>query len=194
MPDDKNNGLKAELNKRLFEAAGEGSADEVGELLEQGAEVDRRDTGGWAALHFATQHDNPKTALVLIRHGAAIDIRENGVGDTPLHHAAMRGKDRVASALLDHGADVNAVNAFNATPLHEAAVGGHAALVKALIARGADVNARDGQGRTPLERAEEQGESAAAEVICEEISLRHGQRVKAVKVLRDRKRKRGDRE
>ena len=113
------------------------------------------------------------------------------MGDTPLHHAAMRGKERVALALLDHGADVNAVNAFNATPLHEAAVGGHAELVKALIARGADVNATDGNGRTPLERAEEQGESAAAEVIREEISLHHGQRVKAVKVLRDRKRKGG---
>ena len=57
------------------------------------------------------------------------------------------------------------------------------------IARGADINAKDGQGRTSLERAEEQGESAAAEVIREEISLRHGQHVKAVKILRDRKRK-----
>lgn len=182
---------KAVLNQRLFEAAGEGHAAVVGELLEQGADLDVRDSGGWAALHFAAQHDSPETALVLIRHGAAIDIREEGVGDMPLHHAAMRGKERVALALLDHGADVNAVNAFNATPLHEAAVGGHAELVKALIARGADVNATDGNGRTPLERAEEQGESAAAEVIREEISLHHGQRVKAVKVLRDRKRKGG---
>jgi ankyrin repeat protein len=187
-------GKKAGLNQRLFEAASEGDAGAVGELLGQGAKVDARDTGGWAALHFAAQHDSPETALVLIRHGAAIDIREDGIGDTPLHHAAMRGKERVALALLDHGADVNAVNAFNATPLHEAAVGGHAELVKALIARGADVNAKDGHGRTPLERAEEQGESEAAQVIREEISLRHGQRVKAVKVLRDRKRKKGAQE
>ena len=184
MPDD-----KAGLNERLFEAAGEGHAALVGELVDQGADIDARDRGGWAALHFAAQHESPETALVLIRHGAAIDIRENGVGDTPLHHAAMRGKDRVALALLDHGADVNAVNAFNATPLHEAAVGGHAELVKALIAHGADVNAKDGQGRTPLERADEQGESEAAEVIRETVSLRHGQHVKAVKVLRDRKKK-----
>jgi len=186
MPDD-----KAGLNQRLFEAAGEGQAAVVGELAEQGADLDARDTGGWAALHFAAQHDNPETALLLIRHGAAIDIRENGVGDTPLHHAAMRGKEQVAVVLLDHGADVNALNAFGATPLHEAAVGGHAELVRMLIARGADVNAKDGQGRTALERAEEQGERAAAEVIREEISLRHGQRVKAMKVLRDRKRKDG---
>ncbi|MDT8287813.1 MAG: ankyrin repeat domain-containing protein, partial [Elusimicrobiales bacterium] len=165
-----------------------------GELLGQGAKVDARDTGGWAALHFAAQHDSPETALVLIRHGAAIDIRETGIGDTPLHHAAMRGKERVASALLDHGADMNATNAFSTTPLHEAAVGGHAELVKMLIARGADVNAKDGHGRTPLERAEEQGESEAAEVIREAISLRHAQRVKGVKVLRDRKRKKGAQE
>jgi len=189
MPDD-----TGRLNQRLFEAAGEGHDAVVGEPLEQGAETDARDTGGWAALHFAAQHDSPETALVLIRHGAAIDIRETGIGDTPLHHAAMRGKERVALALLDHGADVNAVNAFSATPLHEAAVGGHAELVRVLIARGADVAAKDGHGRTPLDRAEEQGESEAAQVIREEISLRHGQRVKAVKVLRDRKRKEGAQE
>lgn len=182
MPDDKDS-----LNQRLFEAAGEGQAAVVSELIEQGADIDARDTGGWAALHFAAQHDSPETALMLIRHGAAIDIREDGVGDTPLHHAAMRGKDRVALALLDHGADVNAVNAFSATPLHEAAVGGHAKLVRALIARGADLDAGDGSGRTPLETAEEQGENAAAEVIREEISLRHAERVKALKVLRERK-------
>jgi len=184
MPDE-----KAGLNERLFEAAGEGHAALVGELVSQGADIDAPDRGGWAALHFAAQHDSPETALVLIRHGAAIDIRENGVGDTPLHHAAMRGKERVALALLEHGADVNAVNAFNATPLHEAAVGGHAGLVKALIARGADVNAKDGQGRTPLERGEEQGESEAAEVIREAISLQNARRTIAIKVLRDRKRK-----
>lgn len=185
---------KTRLNQRLFEAAGEGDATAVGELLEKGADLDARDSGGWAALHFAAQHDGPETALVLIRHGAAIDIREEGVGDTPLHHAAMRGKERVAMALLDHGADVNALNAFSATPLHEAAVGGHAELVRALIARGADVNAKDGNGRTAQERGEEQGESEAVQVIREEISLRHGQRVKAVKVLRDRKRQGGNRE
>ncbi|MAM93283.1 ankyrin repeat domain-containing protein [Parvibaculum sp.] len=183
MPDD-----KAGLNHGLFEAAGESDAETVGNLLEQGAEVDARDSGGWAALHFAAQHDNPGTAFVLIRYGAAIDIREEGVGDTPLHHAAMRGKQAVAQALIDHGADVNAVNAFSATPLYEAAVGGHVDLVKTLIARGADVDVKDGQGRTPLERVGEQEKSEAAEVIREEISTRHAERTKRLKVLRDHKR------
>jgi len=191
MPDEKDCEGKAGLNQRLFEAAAEGAADVVSELLKQGAKVNAMDNGGWAALHFAATNDAPETTLVLIRHGAEVDIREDGIGDTPLHHAAMRVKERVALALLDHGADVNAVNAFNATPLHEAAVGGHAELVKALMAHGADVNAKDGEERTPLERAEEQGENAAAEVIREAISLRHGQHMKAVKVLRERKRKSG---
>lgn len=182
---------KTGLNQRLFEAAAEGAAGVVSELLKQGAEVNAMDNGGWAALHFAATNDAPDTAVVLIQNGAEVDTREDGIGDTPLHHAAMRGKERVALALLDHGADVNAVNVFEMTPLHEAAVGGHAELVKALIARGADVNVKDGQGRTPLERAEEQEESEAAQVIREAISLRHGQHVKAVKVLRERKKKEG---
>lgn len=44
MPDD-----KAGLNQRLFEAAREGNAAGIGELIEQGADLDARDSGGWAA-------------------------------------------------------------------------------------------------------------------------------------------------
>jgi|TARA_R110002124_G_scaffold123721_2_gene282577 hypothetical protein len=46
MPDD-----KAGLNQHPCEAG------VVGELLEQAADLDARDSGGWATLHFAAQHE-----------------------------------------------------------------------------------------------------------------------------------------
>lgn len=104
-----------------------------------------------------------------------------------LFEAASEGAADVVGELLGQGADVNAVNAYGSTPLHLAASGGSAELIAALVAAGADVNAKDRKDRTPLERAEEQGGEAAAQAIREAVSLRHAQRVKAMKVLRGRK-------
>ena len=49
---------------------------------------------------------------------------------------------RFVSVLLEHGADVNALNQFQQTPLHCAARNGHAAVVAALLAKGADGSVR----------------------------------------------------
>lgn len=72
-------------------------------------------------------------------------------GSTPLHHAAVYGDAALVKALLDKGADVNAVNLDGITPLiwgiHDDAI---AAL---LIDRGADVNAASDSGVTPLQAA-----------------------------------------
>jgi hypothetical protein len=55
--------------------------------------------------------------------------------------------------LLDHGADIQAVDEHTASALHRAALFGHADVVKMLIDRGAGVNARMSGGPTPLKWA-----------------------------------------
>jgi len=77
---------------------------------------------------------------------------KNKTGGTPLHEAAMQGRLDVARILLDRGAQVNAVSAYN-TPLHLAARAGHQDLVALLVARGADVQAREHRGLSPLDEA-----------------------------------------
>lgn len=80
-----------------------------------------------------------------------------GPGNTALHAAASQGKTETARVLIDHGADLNAMNGWGETPLHCAVTQGHLAMMTFLLERGADINARK-QGcdcGTPLWRATE---------------------------------------
>jgi cytohesin len=85
-------------------------------------------------------------------------------GDFPLIHAARNGWLRVATYLLDHGAEVNgSQNGFAA--LHAAADAGNRAMVDLLLNRGADVNAVAGNSGTPLCLAAKNGFQAVIEVL-----------------------------
>jgi ankyrin repeat protein len=81
-----------------------------------------------------------------------------------LGQAANRGALRVATFLLDQGADVNA-KYNDAPPLIMAAMSAQRAMVELLLSRGADVNSRDGSGKTALFTAAEGGYLAVVEVL-----------------------------
>ena len=66
---------------------------------------------------------------------------------------AGEGSDKVASLLLDAGADINAQKNNGTTILHDAAENGFLELASLLIDRGANVEAKDNDGRTPLHGA-----------------------------------------
>jgi uncharacterized protein len=80
-------------------------------------------------------------------------------GFTALHLAAFFGREAVAAALLEDGADVSAVarNPIRVQPLHSAAAGGHTAVARLLLERGADPNARQEGGFVPLHAAAQAG-------------------------------------
>lgn len=75
-------------------------------------------------------------------------------GSTSLHEAARHGHANAVRLLLDHGADVLAVDAAQRTALHAVGAGGHGLCVKALLDAGADPESKDGNGATPLSLAE----------------------------------------
>ena len=56
--------------------------------------------------------------------------------------------------LLEHGADVNAVNEADFTALHGAAFSGNKELLRYLVEEGASIDAQDFRGRTPYRIAE----------------------------------------
>ncbi|KAH9150819.1 hypothetical protein LEN26_004002 [Aphanomyces euteiches] len=68
-------------------------------------------------------------------------------GNTPLHHACVCGHDTITRHLLEHGADVDAVNNFGCTPLHKAALGGHMACVELLVENCANVLRKNQRGQ-----------------------------------------------
>ena len=91
----------------LMRAAIEGNTEQVRELLNEGADINRRDDNGRTALMFAVINAYHETMKVLLEHGADVNARSN-VGGTALMAAALAGDLKTAQALLDRGADVHA--------------------------------------------------------------------------------------
>jgi ankyrin repeat protein len=88
-------------------------------------------------------------------------------GFTALHYPAFFGGADVAQALLEAGADVEAVsrNEMGSRPLHSAAAGRHLDVSRLLIERGADVNAIQHGGFVPLHQAAQHGDGELAELL-----------------------------
>jgi ankyrin repeat protein len=87
--------------------------------------------------------------IALINRGA--DVNQPDLFGTPLHRAASNGHLAIMAALIDAGADLEAIGEpAMAHPLHAAALTNQAEAEALLIGRGASVDARDAGGRTPL--------------------------------------------
>jgi ankyrin repeat protein len=74
-------------------------------------------------------------------------------GRTPLHYAAVEGRDSDVARLLAKGANPNAQDDDGWTPLHCAAQSISAKAAQALLAAGANTELKDSYGNTPLWRA-----------------------------------------
>ncbi len=108
-------------------------------------------------LHWAVINGHRAAAFFLLNRGAPVKVRDKA-GFTVLHYAAYAGLPEVASALIDRGADVNAVSGWlGVTPLHLAALKNRIMVAAVLLARGARVNIRDKRGRTARQYALRRG-------------------------------------
>lgn len=104
-------------------------------LVELGAEVDE--------FVAAATGRMPELARALHRPGAVSAYSFDGW--TPLHLASFFGQRHAVRALLDAGANVNAVsrNSLENTPLHAAVAGRHTDVALLLLQHGADPTFRD---------------------------------------------------
>jgi len=128
-------------------------------LARDSAAARLRDEMGTPILQHAAEALAPDLVVLLLERGASVSDQDEN-GETALHRVAdMRPREpeaaaRMATLLLDRGADPNARNWDDVTPLHQGVRRRNLAVVEVLLARGADVNARDrGRGSTPLRRA-----------------------------------------
>lgn len=179
----------------LHLAARDGAAEAIDALLDLEADVDRPLVNGATALHVAAHNGRSECIRRLAARRATIGIGALHVWDkrgsdlramldkrtdrsaraanhefdtTPLHMAVAAGHAEAAAALLEAGANANALSGSGATPLHVAAANDRADVVSRLVAAGADMERRDAQGRTPFHEALERRAFNAARALLDQ--------------------------
>jgi ankyrin repeat protein len=138
----------------LVEAALAGDAEVVRLLLDRGAEARNPGAAG-PALAWATATNCSKCVELIAKK------KPDPMAYTiALQIISVFGDTKAVRFMLDHGADVNAVNEQAYSPLMYAAGSDLLLLdeVKLLLKRGANVNAKDLAGRTALDFARHRGE------------------------------------
>lgn len=144
----------------LIKAVYLGSATLVDMMLQQHVDVNSRDhRDGRTALSYAAELGNVEIAELLLKRGAAVNIRQyslskrvvgHGINDQPwmvsgrmpIHWAAVNRHSAVVELLLQYGANPNARNTPGRLVLQDACVNDDPKSVRLLLKSGADVNAR----------------------------------------------------
>lgn len=152
---------RARLDQDLIRAAKRNDPAEVKRLIEQGGDVNAKDSiQDSAFLYAGAEGFNDVLRLTL---AAGADVRSvNRFGGTALIPACEHGHVETIRILLAAGVPVNHVNRLGWTGMQEAILlntGGprQQEAVRLLLAAGADPGIRDPQGRTALDNARRMG-------------------------------------
>ncbi len=122
----------------LWEASRHGRAQVVRMMLEDGANIDWRNSNrDTTAIQEAASRGHAQVVWMLIANGADLHRAEN---ESAMNRAARNGHEKVIEILLDNGAYLNA-NGLKTTPLGAAAANGEVSMMRFLLSRGADVHA-----------------------------------------------------
>lgn len=118
-------------------------------LIEQGADMNKKDNLGKTPVEIAIHYANLATLTTLIEMKADMNTL-NQEGNLPLHIAAKNAKIKIIDMIAPHTKDLNLLNKEDRTPLMIAAENGYPTTALALIHSGADVNKKNSQGQTAL--------------------------------------------
>lgn len=141
----------------VFDAAATGQRERIETLLdEQPGLVNAFAPDGFTPLGLAAFFNYLSVVELLLARGADVNLAsQNAQRVMPLHSSVALQSIAITKTLLDHGADVNAVQEEGYTPLHEAARNGQLDMVKLLLNYGANINAVTSAGKTALALAQE---------------------------------------
>jgi ankyrin repeat protein len=99
--------------------------------------------------------DDPEYVELIIKSGKGINEKEEYHDRVLLHTMSEYGKYRIAKALIERGAEVNAKDMIDYTPLHYASRRGRVEIVNLLLQNGAKVNVKGGVSAVSGDRYKE---------------------------------------
>ncbi len=145
--------------------------------LDAGADPNKKNSEGIAALHYAALWDDEPIGVamanLLIERGADVDLEgdEKYYERTPLCLCAIANTPSVARILLEHGADINGVNSEQEalTPFQWAVHQRKVEMIRLLVESGADVNGRSAYeyNLSPLGQAVAKGHMAVFRLLLD---------------------------
>lgn len=154
-----------EGNTPLLHAISKKNMEIVKLLLEHGTNPNTKNANGVSPLLYAVCGQEKEIVKLLIEYGARIGMpidvevtvemkeRLQKKEQLTLTRAVMFNDYEITKALLDLGAEINALDEIGMTALTMAVSKGHVEIVKLLLQKGADPNKTDNVGNTPLLRA-----------------------------------------
>ena len=101
-------------------------------LLENGAQVQEKNSKDWTALDCAASSGALACAELLLQYDAPVDPMDKA-HTTPLHLAAQFGHPQLARLLLEHGADVTLEDIYGYNALEIAVKNSRRAVAKVII-------------------------------------------------------------
>jgi hypothetical protein len=190
---------RIEGQNEFQKAVDKGNIGRVKEILEKNPELARDNTFFWGEgiLCMPAKGNHREMMLLLMSYGATVPkilkwapayyferydsaefLMEHGMdpntmdwhGVTLLHNAAQRGWADRAKLLIDHGADLNAIDEeYQSTPLGMAARWGQIEIVELLLDAGADPARSGAPWSTPLAWAEKEGRREIVEMLGSQL-------------------------
>lgn len=100
----------------MREIRGEGDLTRIGQLINQGADVNVQTPEGNTILMWAAQNGHANIVQILLNRGADVN-HQNTSGSTALMSAAQRGHAEIVQMLLDRGANPMITNKKDTTAL-----------------------------------------------------------------------------
>lgn len=163
-------GAPRSATSSLEQAASEGRAETIKNLIAQGGDINARNMRGQSPLHLAVKQGNSDVVQILLESGAEVDVVETDSGCTSLHYAASLGHVDLCESLVRYGANPDAQTARLETPLHLAVSRGHPEVVALLLKYHAKLDIRDKNGTTPLQQAEKLNKREIVLLIKQHLS------------------------
>jgi len=135
-------------------------------MLEQGLDIDHRDTVGNTPLLFAARYGRTPLVNYLLDHGADVDA-ETLSGITPLQETIRRGNMDVLRALLAAGADVAHEDQHHENALFDAVKYRSVLATRLLLERGVPSGTHNDHDITALLYAVEDNQLEIVEMLLE---------------------------